>query len=263
VISWYDIINTKKKVYLCKTSMILPQRMVSYFNLLNLYCEDMRNKKMIILVGGEKGGTGKTTMATNLSALRASNGKDVLLVDTDQQSSASYWCGTREENNIQPRISSVQYFGKGFISQVKDLARRYDDLVIDAGGRDSTELRDAFLIAQVAVIPLSPSQYDVWTLSRMNELVDKAVSFNTSLVSILVLNRVSSNPSVKEAEEAKEVLIDFENLNLSKAVIKDRISFRKSVPNGLAIHEQNPVDTKALAELQTLYEEVFSHVDKD
>ena len=96
---------------------------------------------MIILIGGEKGGTGKTTLATNLSALRAAEQKDVLLVDTDQQSSASYWCGTRDENNIKPRIASVQYFGKGFIAQIKDLSRRYDDVIIDAGGRDSTELR--------------------------------------------------------------------------------------------------------------------------
>ena len=46
---------------------------------------------MIVLIGGEKGGTGKTTIATNLAALRAMAGRDVLLVDTDPQGSASYW----------------------------------------------------------------------------------------------------------------------------------------------------------------------------
>lgn len=212
---------------------------------------------MIILIGGEKGGTGKTTLTTNLAALRASHSKDVLVVDTDQQSSASYWCGTRDENNVEPRIASVQYFGKGFVAQVKDLARRYDDVFIDAGGRDTTELRDALLISNIAVIPLSPSQYDVWTLSRMNELIEKSYSYNPELRTILVINRASANPSVKEADEAKEILDGFEYLQLSKAVIRDRIAFRRSVPNGLAINEQTPTDPKALSELNDLYYEVF------
>ena len=57
---------------------------------------------MIVLIGGEKGGTGKTTIATNLAALRAMAGRDVLLVDTDPQGSASYWTTSRDENAIKP-----------------------------------------------------------------------------------------------------------------------------------------------------------------
>ncbi len=55
---------------------------------------------MVILIGGEKGGTGKTTIATNLAALRALAGHDVLLVDTDSQGSASYWASSRDEAGI-------------------------------------------------------------------------------------------------------------------------------------------------------------------
>ena len=60
---------------------------------------------MVILIGGEKGGTGKTTLATNLAALRAQSGKDVLLLDTDVQASASYWAQIRDERDITPRVS--------------------------------------------------------------------------------------------------------------------------------------------------------------
>ncbi len=212
---------------------------------------------MIILVGGEKGGTGKTTLSTNLSAMRANAGKDVLLVDTDQQSSAAYWCGTRDENKIQPRISCVQYFGKGFVGQIKDLSRRYDDVFIDAGGRDSTELRDSFLISDLVVIPLSPSQYDIWTLSRMHDLVEKSTGFNQELRVLIVINRASSNPAIKESADAKKALEEFGHLILSKAVIKDRIAFRKGVPNGLGVTEQTPIDEKAVSELAVLYSEIF------
>ena len=76
---------------------------------------------MIVLIGGEKGGTGKTTIATNLAALRALAGRDVLLVDTDPQGSASYWASSRDEDGIKPRVACIQKFGKGLQGEVQDL----------------------------------------------------------------------------------------------------------------------------------------------
>ncbi len=67
----------------------------------------------IILIGGEKGGTGKTTLAVNLAALRALTGRDVLVIDTDIQASASYWAQTRDETGVTPRVACIQKFGKG------------------------------------------------------------------------------------------------------------------------------------------------------
>lgn len=97
----------------------------------------------IIVFGGEKGGTGKTTLATNIAAMLARQGKDVLLLDTDRQGTASFWATVREEEAVEPRVACVQKFGKGLPAQVRDLAERYDEIVIDAGGRDSMELRYA------------------------------------------------------------------------------------------------------------------------
>ena len=62
---------------------------------------------MIVLIGGEKGGTGKTTLATNLAQMRAARGRDVLLVDTDKQESASAWASLRAEEGIEPTITAV------------------------------------------------------------------------------------------------------------------------------------------------------------
>ena len=74
---------------------------------------------MVILIGGEKGGTGKTTIATNLAALRALAWHDVLLVDTDSQGSASYWASSRDEAGIKPRVACIQKFGKGLQGEVR------------------------------------------------------------------------------------------------------------------------------------------------
>ena len=97
---------------------------------------------MIILIGGEKGGTGKTTIATNLAAMRVNAGHDILLVDTDKQGSASAWSDIRDIKNKEiSRIPNIQKFGSNLAADILDLKTRYGDIIIDAGGRDSIELR--------------------------------------------------------------------------------------------------------------------------
>ncbi len=211
----------------------------------------------IVLIGGEKGGTGKTTLATNLAAFRALTGRDVLLVDTDIQGSASFWTQIRDEGNVQPRVACVQKFGKGLAAQVRDLASRYQDIVIDAGGRDSAELRAGLVVAECAYIPIQASQFDIWTLGRMDELVQTAKEFNPALKAWVLISRVSTNPSVTERTEAEEVIAEFEHLALAHAVIKDRIAYRKAARDGLCVAELKPADPKAVEEVQTFFNEVF------
>lgn len=212
---------------------------------------------MILLIGGEKGGTGKTTIATNLAALRALAGFDVLLVDTDQQGSASYWAATRDDAMIRPRVASIQKFGKGVVGELRDLADRYQEIIIDAGGRDSVELRSAMVVAEKVVIPLQASQFDVWTLERMAELVDQAEGLNPQLEASVVINRASPNPVVGETNDARTYLEDFEHISLLSTVIRDRIAYRRAAAEGMAVNEMPKCDRKASAEIQLLYAEVF------
>jgi chromosome partitioning protein len=213
---------------------------------------------MIVLIGGEKGGTGKTTLATNLAAKRALAGRDVLLIDTDQQGSANYWAQSRDDAGTKPRVACVQKFGKGLQAEVQDLARRYQDIVIDAGGRDSVELRSGLVVADKAYIPIQPSQFDIWTLDRMDELVSSAQGFNPNLRAWVVISRVSTNPSVHESQDAQEILADFSHLDLSGVVVRDRIAYRKAARDGLCVDELKPKDPKASEEIEALYAEVFS-----
>ena len=108
---------------------------------------------MIILVGGEKGGPGKTTIATNLAVMRTVKSEDLLLIDTDRQPTASYWCSLREDKNITPRIASIQKFDKAVRTETLSLKDKYKDIIIDAGGRDSPELRGALLVVEKAIFP--------------------------------------------------------------------------------------------------------------
>lgn len=212
---------------------------------------------MMILLGGEKGGTGKTTLTTNLAAMRVSQGGDVLVVDTDKQGSASYWAAARDNNETVNRVPSIQKFGKSLTSEIRDLAARYQDILIDAGGRDSVELRAAMMVAEVMIIPIQASQFDVWTLGAMNDLVNQAKAFNEQLEAYVILNRASTNPSVSETEEAKEVMSDFEHLTLCHTIVHDRIAYRKAVKSGLSVVELQPKEAKATQEMNLFYLEVF------
>ncbi|MCL7489727.1 MAG: AAA family ATPase, partial [Desulfobulbaceae bacterium] len=204
----------------------------------------------VILFGGEKGGTGKTTLATNMAAMLALAGKDVLLLDTDRQGTASFWATVREEAGVEAKIACVQKFGKGLATQVRDLAGRYDEIVIDAGGRDSMELRYALGVSNQAYIPVQPFQFDIWTLQQMEQLVEMAKGLNDDLRAFIVLNRVSSNPAVREDQETRDFLSeeDFQHLTLVDSMLRDRIAFRKSARDGLSVVEWNQ-DKKAAQEM--------------
>jgi chromosome partitioning protein len=212
---------------------------------------------MIILIGGEKGGPGKTTIATNLAAMRTKEVKDLLLIDTDKQPTASYWCSIREDNQIQPRVASVQKFEKTVRTETLALKEKYNDIIIDAGGRDSPELRGALLVADKAIFPLRPSQFDLWTLGRLNTLVETANEINENLKAYVIINQALPNPVVKEAEEAKQLVSDFENLILMETHVCERIVFRRAAIQGMSVVEYKPEDYKAIEEINNLYKEIF------
>ena len=131
---------------------------------------------MIILIGAEKGGTGKTTLATSLAAMRTNEGHDVLLLDTDQQGTATYWNRLRDQTEAK-KITCVQVFGE-VDREIRKLASKYDEIIIDAGGRDSEELRSSILVAHKIYIPLQPSQFDIWTITQMAKIVERGKTFN-------------------------------------------------------------------------------------
>jgi chromosome partitioning protein len=213
---------------------------------------------MILLVGGEKGGPGKTTIAINLATMRTKATGDLLLIDTDKQPTASYWCSLREDNQISPRISSVQKFEKSVRTETVALKEKYKDIIIDAGGRDSPELRGSLLVADIAIFPLRPSQFDLWTLGRLNTLVETAYQVNDSLKAYVVINQASPNPAVKEVEESKEFLSEFPNIKLLQTYVCERIDFRRAAINGMAVTEYKPEDSRAIEEMESLYGEIFN-----
>lgn len=212
---------------------------------------------MIILVGGEKGGTGKSTLAINLSVMFSQKKKDILLIDADKQGTSSQWSTQRDENQIMPRIPCIQKFGKQIHLEIQDLSEKYDIIIIDAGGRDSVELRASMLVADLFLAPIRASQSDAWTLDNLENIVNDAMLINPDLKTYIVVNQAPTNPSVREVDEINELLSEFEIFNPAKSIIRDRITFRHSFKEGIGIVESQNKDLKAINEVKALFKEVI------
>ena len=213
---------------------------------------------MIILFGGEKGGTGKTSLTVNLAAMRARAGYDVLLVDADRQESAAAWSAVRDQAGVEPRVPVVQKFGSSLAQEVKGLAEKYQDVIIDTGGRDSTELRAALVVADRFFVPIRPSQFDLWALEKVTVLVEECRPINPNLEAIVLVNLASTHPRVEELAETREYLDELDGVSLARTVLRERIAFRRAARDGLAVVELRPADPKATAEMESLYAEVFN-----
>ena len=124
---------------------------------------------MILVCGGIKGGSGKTTIATNLAAMRARAGKDVLLVDADEQESATIFTAIRKRDQPQrPQYTSIILRESNLRSEIDRMRSKYDDIIVDTGGRDTRAQRASLSLADVLLLPLTPEVLisGRWKMSR-------------------------------------------------------------------------------------------------
>ena len=211
---------------------------------------------MILVCGGIKGGVGKTTLATSMVVLRSATGRDVLLVDADDQATATDFTAVRNESLESSGYTSIQLHGAAVRNEVLKLAPKYDDIVIDVGGRDTAGQRAAMLVADVYVVPFLPGSFDVWTLDSVGALVEEAKAFNDKLKAVCVINRADAQGS--DNQDAAEIAREIPGLVYIDAPLGNRKAFRTAAAQGLAVTEMKSLDTKAVSELTKLFKHLFS-----
>jgi chromosome partitioning protein len=214
---------------------------------------------VIVTVGNTKGGVGKTTLAVQLALARALAGRDVLVVDGDRQGSAQMAVSIRADAGRMPGLACVQYHdGAVLRAQVHRQAGKYDDVMIDAGGRDSTALRAALSLSDLLIVPFLPRSVDVWALADIAGLVDEVNGVREGLRAYAVLNAADPGTS-SDNIEAAAALADFPQLRLLDTPIRRRKAFANALGLGLSVEELAPRDPKACEELAALVSMVFSN----
>ena len=209
---------------------------------------------MIYTIGGIKGGSGKTTIATNLAIYLAKSERDVLLVDADNQESATDFTAFRNQTLGGLDYTAVKITGGDLNTQVKRLSNKYDDIVIDVGGRDTVSQRSALTISEVALFPFGARSFDIWTLNKVDDLLSEVLIFNPDLITFCFINKADSRGSYKEA--AADILGNSTYLRYLDTSIGNRISFANASSEGLGVMELQPIDNKAVIELIDLFSSI-------
>ncbi len=211
---------------------------------------------MILIIGGIKGGTGKTTLATNLTVMRSTTGKKVLLVDADEQMSTKDWVDQRMALSIDTPWSTVQLSGKTVCHELEKFKKIYDDIIIDTGGRDNSSQRSALVVADIFLIPLRPKSLDVWTVSKVNQLIIEAKTINKKLKCYAVINQADSSGS--DNEDVHHALTENANFDCVPTFLGYRKAFSNAAATGKGVVELKPSDKKAKSEIKSLYDIIYS-----
>lgn len=208
---------------------------------------------MIYTIGGIKGGSGKTTIATNLAVMLYLKGRDVLFVDADDQETATdftHWRNETLPNGVG--YTAIQLANNAVRTEVLKLKSKYDDIVIDTGGRDTTSQRAAMTVSDVYVVPFIPRSFDMWTLEKVARLIDEMITAKPDLRAYAVLNKTDARGS--DNVEAKDFLAETNSIKLIDATLGHRKSFANAASKGLGISEFKPLDDKAIKEMSDLFD---------
>jgi len=216
---------------------------------------------MIYTVGGIKGGTGKTTIATNLAVWLGKKYKNVLLIDGDDQATATDFTLWRNENpKLQgdPGYTGVQLSGKAIYQQVRQMKEKYDHIVIDTGGRDTESQRAAMICSDIFLLPLQPRSLDFWTIQKVQKLLEEIRAQNPELIALAFLNRADIRSD--DNRQASEVLQSTEGIIFLDTPIANRKSFSNAAGAGLSVIEleyPERIDRKACREINGLFTEIL------
>jgi chromosome partitioning protein len=212
---------------------------------------------MMILVGGEKGGSGKSCLAQNLAVYFARNKKAiVLMVDCDPQRTTSDWIQARNSDPSLPAINCIQLYGK-IRNDLISLSQHYDYVVVDCGGQDNLALRAAMSVANHVVIPLRPKRRDLKTVPHMEDMLSTCKMVNPKMLASFVMTQCPSLPNqASRIIEAKEVCTSF-GINVLDSITYNRNIYDDSEELGSSVIEIEP-NGKAAAEMIAIAEELMA-----
>lgn len=215
---------------------------------------------MIILIGGEKGGSGKSCLAQNLAIYLQNNNRDILLMDADPQGTTTDWVKEREQNQISQNLPSVQCSGN-IRQTLIDLSKRYQDIIIDAGGQDSEALRSAMTVATHMLLPFRPKRRDLKTLAHMESLVKMVKAINPDLQANAVITQCPTLPTqFQRILEAKEACNSFDIPALQNFT-SNRNVYDDADENGFTVFEsKGDTDNKAKAEIMAIAKEFLGEL---
>jgi len=203
---------------------------------------------MLTLYANFKGGTGKSTVVFNMAMWRIAQGEKVTVCDLDPQRTVTDVAAIREEDGIEPSLNVVH--------ELPTKGKARGDWLIDVGTSDMAAVGDAIRACSQVVIPVTPSQADIWATQRFLEIIKKERGKARMPTVRAFINRADPHPRSRENAEAFEALEMLGTIKPLEAKLVQRLAFRRSFSEGLAVNELEP-SGKAAFELNKLANEIY------
>jgi chromosome partitioning protein len=195
---------------------------------------------MITVIGSLKGGSGKSTVTFNLAIWLVMAERNAAVIDADPQATLTDVLEVRREQGFRPTVEQLDS------TQMRDRANllaEHEDVLIDVGTASMDNLRLAISIADRLVVPVPPSQADIWSTQRFLRFVESiagsgAAERRPEIVGFI--NRADTHRSVRESDEAAAALVSLPGIRYLKPRLAQRTAYRRSFSEGLAVFEQEP-----------------------
>jgi chromosome partitioning protein len=189
---------------------------------------------MITVIGSLKGGSGKSTLTFNLAVWLEMAQAQVLVVDADPQATLTDVAEVRMEEGYEPFLNPKD---ASVLSRKK--LQGYDEVLIDVGTSDIGAMKQALALADRVIIPVPPSQADIWSTQRFLKFLDEVVEGEHPQL-LAFINRADTHRAIRESDEAAAALVALAGVHYIKHRLCQRTVFRRSFSEGLAVYELDP-----------------------
>ncbi len=187
---------------------------------------------MIISAVNQKGGTGKTTVATNLAACFAAEGREVLLIDADPQRSALDWRADRPDDRLP--VQTIGLPACNLHREIEPFRRKYEVIIIDGGGRVNVTARAAVSVSDFVIIPTLPSKLDILSTQDFFKEVIEDVATIRDVQGAVLINQLQAGTVVSRRSEEYLKSLGYP---VFKTILHQYVAYREAIAVGLSVIE--------------------------
>jgi chromosome partitioning protein len=207
----------------------------------------------VLALLNQKGGVGKTTLATNIATALALRGKRVFYIDADQQGSGLDWSAARKSALPFPVVGLPR---DTLHREIATLSKPYEWVIIDGPPRVYAVAKSAIAASDMVVIPVQPSPYDVWAAKEIVDLITEVTVIKANLKAAFAINRKIVGTAI-----GRDVVESFATypLPVLKSAVSQRVGFAESAATGQAVLETDP-HGHAAQEISALVTEIMEYL---
>lgn len=195
----------------------------------------------VVAILSQKGGTGKTTIATNLSVAAESDGQTTALIDLDPQASATRWGDYREAKTpaiIATPVSRLEHW----LRTAEDNGATY--VILDTAPNSGPDALDVARAASIVLIPCKPSLADLDAIENTVKIAEIA-----GVRARVVLNCVDARSDL--GNQARRVISQYD-VPCVPCELGQRVGYVHAFNHGAGVQEFEPRG-KSSSEITALY----------